>query len=66
MATANATINPSVDTLPAQRAYRAIGLEAAEMLAANALVLLADPSVPIREVVRSLDAATDVYAEMAR
>lgn len=47
-------------------AFREVGLGLAEILTRNALEMILDPTVPITEAVASIDAATDVYAEMAR
>lgn len=47
-------------------AFREVGLGLAEILTRNALEMILDPTVPITEAVASIDAATDVYAEMTR
>jgi hypothetical protein len=65
MATATVQLNITarVQVTPA---FREVGLDLAEILSRNALEMILDPTVPISEVVANVDAAADVYAEMAR
>ena len=65
MATTTAQIWTAVTKMaPAERAETA--LVTAEFLTSSALGMLADPTVPLDEILASINAATNVYAEMAR